>query len=39
MGKDVTICVCYLNLVFKSSCDSNAEYQKDPIDIRTVYLA
>jgi hypothetical protein len=37
--EDPTVCICYLALVFKSSSDSNAEYQKDPINIGTVYLA
>jgi hypothetical protein len=37
--EDFTVCICYLTLVFKSSSDSDAEYQKDPINIGTVYLA
>jgi hypothetical protein len=37
--EDFIVCICYPTLVFKSSSDNNAEYQKDPINIGIVYLA
>ena len=34
----LTICISYLALVLESSSDSNAENQKDPVDVRDVNL-
>jgi hypothetical protein len=35
---NLTICISYLVLVLESSSHSNAENQKDPVDVRDVNL-